>query len=93
MNFCVFCQIIHDLAPASSVLRGATVAAFLDLKPVSRGHVLVVPLRHAVTLAELDEDSAAALMLAARRVTVALALAGYSQGGANLYLADGAFRS
>ena len=51
---CVFCQIIEGAAPAESVYSDDTVVAFLDRRPLFHGHTLVVPRRHAVTLADLE---------------------------------------
>ena len=38
------------------MLRTPDVAAFLDSRPVFKGHTLVVPRRHVVTLPELPAD-------------------------------------
>ena len=43
---CVFCSILRGEIPASFVLRGKEVCAFLDARPVFKGHVLVVPADH-----------------------------------------------
>src|SRR5258705_9814177 len=43
---CIFCGIIRGEIPASFVLRGDGVCAFLDSRPVFKGHVLVVPSTH-----------------------------------------------
>jgi len=43
---CVFCGIIRGEIPTSFVLRGEGVCAFLDSRPVFKGHVLVVPSTH-----------------------------------------------
>jgi len=53
---CVFCRIVAQEAPAHEVLRTPTVVAFLDVRPVFRGHVLVVPAEHVVTLPDLAAD-------------------------------------
>lgn len=43
---CVFCAIARGEVPASFVLRGGDVCAFLDTRPLFKGHVLVVPAEH-----------------------------------------------
>lgn len=51
---CTFCRIVaHDL-PAAFVFEDRTVVAFLDARPVFKGHVLVVPRVHVATLTDLD---------------------------------------
>jgi len=40
---CTFCEILSGQRPASQVLRTGAALAFLDARPVFKGHVLVVP--------------------------------------------------
>lgn len=58
---CVFCKIIAGAIPSHGVYEDADVTAFLDIGPVARGHVLVVPKAHAMTLDALPLDAAAAV--------------------------------
>ena len=50
---CAFCDITAGLVPAHTVLADDDVVAFLDARPVFKGHVLVAPRRHVVTLPDL----------------------------------------
>jgi histidine triad (HIT) family protein len=50
---CVFCSIIAGETPADIVLDEPDVVAFLDARPVFKGHVLLVPRAHVVTLLDL----------------------------------------
>jgi diadenosine tetraphosphate (Ap4A) HIT family hydrolase len=87
---CIFCRIIAGQAEASLVYQDALVCAFLDAHPVAEGHALVVPVRHASGLPELDDDSAGRMMVVGRRVAAALRRSGVRCEGINLLLADGA---
>lgn len=69
---CPFCRIARGEAPASVVAREAGVVAFMDIAPASRGHLLVVPERHAVTLMDLTDEEARAIFSLARRLAVAM---------------------
>ncbi len=51
---CLFCDVVDGTVPVRSVLSDEIAIAFLDRSPVFKGHVLVVPRRHVVTLADLD---------------------------------------
>lgn len=53
MADCVFCGIVAGTVPAFMVASSPAGAAFLDIRPVFRGHVLVVPLTHVVQLVDL----------------------------------------
>ena len=50
---CLFCRIIAGDVPAQIVHADDRVVAFLDIRPLFPGHVLVVPRSHAVTLPDL----------------------------------------
>lgn len=52
----VFCQIAAGEADAAMVLQTDQVVAFLDRRPVFKGHVLVCPLPHATTLSDLPAE-------------------------------------
>ncbi len=52
----MFCAIIGDGAPAHEVWRDEVAVAFLDVRPVFHGHVLVVPARHVETLVDLRPE-------------------------------------
>lgn len=43
---CLFCDIVAGRRPGYFVYEDPEVVAFLDIFPISRGHVLVVPRRH-----------------------------------------------
>jgi histidine triad (HIT) family protein len=51
---CLFCGIAAGHAGASVVHEDETAMAFMDLNPVTPGHLLVVPREHAVGLEDLD---------------------------------------
>ena len=69
---CVFCSIVSGAEPASIVVREDGLTAFLDARPVFKGHVLVVPDVHADDLAALPAAGIAPLFLLARRVAAAI---------------------
>jgi histidine triad (HIT) family protein len=50
---CIFCSIVRGDVPAQIILRSRDAVAFLDTRPVFKGHVLVVPPAHRMTLADL----------------------------------------
>jgi histidine triad (HIT) family protein len=58
--------------PAVIVLDEPDVLAFLDIRPVFKGHVLIVPRRHHILLADLPAEDLAPLMAVAQRVSRAV---------------------
>ncbi|MBN1976638.1 MAG: HIT family protein [Anaerolineae bacterium] len=87
---CVFCGILAGRLPSSVVFRDDVCCAFLDIRPVNPGHVLVVPVAHAACLAELDAEVGARVFEVGQRVAAALRGSGLRCEGVNLFLADGA---
>jgi len=61
-NACIFCRIASRNAPAHIFYEDPATVAFLDLYPYTRGHLLVVPKRHAERLPQLPADDQAALI-------------------------------
>jgi histidine triad (HIT) family protein len=53
---CVFCEIIKGERSAHMVLEGVDAVAFLDARPLFKGHVLLVPREHVETLTDLPEE-------------------------------------
>jgi histidine triad (HIT) family protein len=51
---CLFCAIAAGSVPSFDVFRDESYVAFLDIRPVFKGHVLVVPRSHVVTLTDLS---------------------------------------
>lgn len=85
---CVFCRIVRGESPAHFVLDEQKVVAFMDIYPSSRGHLLVVPVRHAVTIWDLTDEEAAEVFRAARRLAGALRAA-LDPAGLNLLQSNG----
>ncbi len=77
---CVFCAIVAGEADAHVVLDGPHVVAFLDQRPVFKGHVLVVPREHHVTLTDLPADDVGPYFHEVQRVQRAVIAAMGAQG-------------
>jgi histidine triad (HIT) family protein len=77
---CVFCSIVSGGETAHEVLRTRDVVAFLDRRPLFKGHTLLVPQPHVTTLTELPDELAAPLLIAARRLARAVQEALGAQG-------------
>lgn len=58
---CVFCKIVAGEIPAARVFEDDDVLAFLDVGPLSKGHLLLIPKSHAATIDEMSADAVATL--------------------------------
>ncbi len=77
---CIFCAIARGEAKAEIVLEDEVCVAFLDVKPLFLGHVLVVPKAHVVTLPELPAEMLAPFFTRVQTIARALPLALGAQG-------------
>jgi len=71
----IVCRIIAGELPAQVVLRTPEVIAFLDHRPVFKGHLLICPIRHVTTLLDLPEELMTPLLVNAQRVAAAMGAA------------------
>ena len=53
---CVFCRIVAGKAPASRVFEGSRILAFIDINPVRRGYVLVIPKAHRAQIWDMPDS-------------------------------------
>jgi diadenosine tetraphosphate (Ap4A) HIT family hydrolase len=75
--------------PASVVYRDDRVCAFMDIRPVNPGHLLVIPLAHAAGLTSLESDTGAQMFRVGQRLAEAIRRSGVRCEGINFLLADG----
>lgn len=76
----VICQIVRGELPASEVARTDQLIAFLDHRPVFKGHVLISPVEHVDTLLDLSPDLMTPLLTLAQQVATALSESLGAQG-------------
>ncbi|NKY38218.1 HIT family protein [Cellulomonas septica] len=86
---CVFCLIVAGELESSPVYEDGDVLAFMDLQPVTTGHLLVVPKEHRPYLADVGVGLGAAVFRAGQRMAAALRASELPCDGVNLFLADG----
>jgi len=86
---CIFCKIAAGEIPADVIFQDDRVMAFLDIRPVSKGHTLVIPKNHSASMMEADDDDLASLATHAKRVAHAVMRA-TGAAGFNLHVNTGA---
>lgn len=94
---CVFCRIAQGEAPAHVVWQDDLFLAFLDVRPINPGHLLLIPREHVDYLFDLDDALYGPLFARAkelaeplRRATgcgrVGVAIEGYGVPHAHIHL-------
>ncbi len=86
---CIFCKIVAGEIPASVLFQSESGLAFLDVNPLSDGHLLFVPRDHYERLSEMPPTLTAKMAEAIPRLGRAL-LAATKAEGYNLLLNEGA---
>ena len=77
---CVFCRIARNEEPASFVYEDESVVAFLDARPISEGHTLVVTRRHYENIFVVPEEELAYLFKIVKRVALAVSKSEKAEG-------------
>jgi histidine triad (HIT) family protein len=85
---CIFCEILRGNSPASFTYEDDTVVAFMDVQPITQGHMLVVPREHSVLMAGLNETTAMRTFRVARQLA-AVVRSTLGATGVNLFVMDG----
>lgn len=92
---CVFCQIVAGAAPAIRVYEDEDYLGFLDIRPFTRGHTLVIPKQHSVDLTDTPAPILAGMLTVGQRIAQATRASGLAATGNNVAINDGksAFQS
>jgi histidine triad (HIT) family protein len=69
MENCVFCKIVKGEIPSHKIYEGGDFMAFLDIRPLSPGHALVIPKQHYRWV--WDVPNAGAYFEVARKIALA----------------------
>ncbi len=69
---CIFCKIVQKKAPASVIYEDNEVLAFMDIRPVSEGHALVISKEHYENIYDVPEDLLCNIHGIVKRIALAL---------------------
>jgi histidine triad (HIT) family protein len=89
MENCIFCKITARKIPSDIIYENDHVMAFLDIRPITKGHALIVPKAHHESLFDTPEKTLAELVAVAKKVGAAAKQA-VNADGINLGMNNGA---
>jgi histidine triad (HIT) family protein len=89
MQAWAFCQIASGDLPASIFYEDDVMFGVMTIGPVTSGHAMVIPKRHAAYLADMDEATGRHLWTVTQHTAAAIRESGARCEGINLFLADG----
>lgn len=71
-NSCVFCKIIKKEIPCYKIFENKNFLVFLDIKPVSLGHLMLIPKKHVIWMQEADDRSIGEIFKLSKKMMLAL---------------------
>jgi histidine triad (HIT) family protein len=86
---CIFCKIVSNEVPSSKIYEDDEVVAFLDLRPSSKGHALVVPRQHSADFLESSDQLLVKIVPKVRKIAEGIMKA-TGAAGFNLTVNNGA---
>lgn len=72
MEDCIFCKIAKGEIPSNKVYEDENFLSFLDIKPVSDGHILIIPKKHIQWMQEVDNETIANIFVLTKKLMLAL---------------------
>ncbi len=69
---CIFCKIIEEELPSYKIFEDDFLLSILDIKPWSRGHVVIILKNHKENIFELSEAEAEKIFPMARKIAIAV---------------------
>ncbi len=72
MDNCIFCKILKNEIPSSTVYEDDKFRAIMDIGPVAKGHVILLAKEHTANLLEADDELLSAALPAVKKVANAV---------------------
>ena len=72
MENCIFCKIANKEIPCDKIYEDENFVAFLDIQPVSHGHVLVIPKKHFVWMTDADDEIISEIFKLTKKLMIAI---------------------
>lgn len=77
---CIFCKIIQKQAPASIIYQDQSAIAFLDIRPLTMGHTLIIPKGHYTDIFDITKEAHCQMHNVAKHVAKAIKAATKADG-------------
>ena len=65
---CIFCKLANGVFPTNAIYEDEDFKVILDLGPATKGHALILPKEHADNLLELPDETAAKVLVLAKKL-------------------------
>jgi histidine triad (HIT) family protein len=72
MENCIFCKIVKKEISCAKIYEDRNSLAFLDIQPVSDGHILIVPKKHIIWMQDADDKTISEIFKLAKKLMKAI---------------------
>ncbi|MFA6177812.1 MAG: HIT family protein [Candidatus Paceibacterota bacterium] len=72
MENCIFCKIVKGEIPCTKIHENQDFLVFLDIQPVSDGHLLIIPKKHIVWIQDADDGIISEIFTLAKKLILAV---------------------
>lgn len=88
MNNCIFCKIISGEIPCEKIYEDENTLAFLDIKPINKGHALVIHKEHHENIFEMPDECLCQIAPTIKKIAAAVK-GGTQADGINIGMNNG----
>ena len=72
MENCIFCKIAKGEIQADKIYEDEKFFVLLDIKPVSDGHILIIPKEHIVWMQDVDDKTISEIFILTKKMMLTL---------------------
>ncbi|MCM2338870.1 MAG: HIT domain-containing protein [Burkholderiales bacterium] len=72
MENCIFCKIVKKEIPSKNIYENEKFLSFLDIYPVSHGHILIIPKKHIIWMQDSDDETISEIFKITKKLMLAI---------------------
>ena len=69
---CIFCKIANKEIPSDKIYEDENFLVFLDIQPVSHGHILIIPKKHIIWMQDADDKTISEIFILTKKIMLAI---------------------
>jgi histidine triad (HIT) family protein len=77
---CIFCKLIRGEIPCAKILEDKEFLAFMDIRPINKGHVLIIPKTHCTNIFDFPKSEETDMIEFIKKVAAAVVKATDAEG-------------
>jgi len=69
---CIFCKIVKNEVSCDKIYEDKNFLVLLDIKPVSDGHILIIPKKHFTWMQDVDDKTISKIFVLTKKIMLAV---------------------